>query len=117
MRALRNIAIIALLAFVVAAVPGGGEAASAIVTALTLCFLVAIGFAGYQLYRQNQLALLSLEERSRTMLLAALGAIVLMVAGADELTATGLGLLVWLGVLGAAIFALVRVWSEARSSY
>ncbi len=117
MRALRNIAIIAVLALIVAAVPGGGEAANAIVTALTLCFLIALGFAGYQLYRQNQLTLLSLEERSRTMLLAALGAIVLMVAGADELTATGLGLLLWLSVLGFSIFALVRVWSEARNSY
>jgi len=116
-RTLRNIAIIAVLAFIVAAVPGGGEAANAIVTALTICFLVAIGFMAYQLYRQNQLALLSLEDRSRTMLLAALGAIVLMVAGADELMATGLGLLVWIAVLAASIFALVRVWSEARSSY
>ena len=35
------------------------------------------------------------------MLLGALGAIVLMIAGADELTETGAGLLVWLGVLGA----------------
>lgn len=117
MRTLRNIAIIAVLAFIVAAVPGGGEAARAIVTAITIGFLVAIGFAAYQLYRQNQLALLALEERSRTMLLAALGAIVLMVAGADELTSTGIGLLVWLGVLGLSIFALVRVWNEARSSY
>lgn len=117
MRAARNIAIIAALAFIVTAVPGGGEAARAIVAALTICFLVGIGFAGHQLYRQNQLALLALEERSRTILLAALGAIALMIAGADELTATGLGLLVWLLVLGLSIFALVRVWGEARSSY
>ena len=109
--------IIAALAFIVAAVPGGGEAARAIVTALTIGFLVALGLIGYQLYRQNQLALLALEERSRTMLLAALGAIVLMLAGADELTASGVGLLIWLLVLGLSIFALVRVWGEARSSF
>jgi hypothetical protein len=116
-RTLRNIAIIAGLAFIVAAVPGGGEAARGLVAALTIGFLVALGFAGYQLYRQNRLALLSLDERARTALLVALGAIVLMVAGADELTATGLGLLVWVGVLGLSIFALVRVWTEAHRSY
>ena len=38
-----------------------------------------------------------------------------MIAGADELTGTGAGLLVWLGVIGLAVFLIVRVWQEARS--
>lgn len=117
MRAARNIAIIALLALIFTVVPGGGEAARAIVTALTLCFLVLIGFAGRELYRQHRFAIASLADRPRLVLLAAAGAIVLMIAGADELTETGPGLLVWLIVLGVAIVAIYRTWTEAIRSY
>ena len=69
------------------------------VTALGIAFLALIGFAGWQLYRQNRLTYLQLDDRQRALLLGALGAIVLMIAGADELTETGLGLVVWLAVL------------------
>jgi peptidoglycan/LPS O-acetylase OafA/YrhL len=114
-RTLGNIAIIALLALIVAEVPGGGNVADGLLAAITIIFLVLIGALGYQLYRQNRLAYLSLAERNRTVLVVALGAIALMIAGADELTDSGLGLLVWLGVLVVAIFSLVRVYQDARS--
>jgi hypothetical protein len=117
MRALRNIAIIALLALIVVAVPGGDNAARAVVAALGIAFLALVGFTGWQLYRQNRLTYLQLDDRARALLLGALGAIVLMIAGADELTETGLGLIVWLAVLGASIAVIYRVWTEARSSY
>jgi signal transduction histidine kinase len=117
MRAARNIAIIALLALVVAVVPGGDNAARAILAALSLLFLALIGFAAWQLYRQNRFTYLQLEERQRLLLVGAIGAIVLMIAGADELTDSGGGLLLWLAVLGASIFAIFRVWTEARSRY
>ena len=117
MRALRNIAIIALLALIIDVVPGGGNAAAAIVTAFSLIFMVLIGFAGLQLYRQYRLSYLGLPERQRAVFVGSLGAIVLMIAGADELTGTGGGLLVWLGVIGLAVFLIVRVWQEARSGY
>jgi peptidoglycan/LPS O-acetylase OafA/YrhL len=116
-RAARNIAIIAVLALIVAVVPGGDNAARAILAALSLLFLALIGFAGWQLYRQNRFTYLQLEERQRALLVGAIGAIVLMIAGADELTDTGGGLLLWLAVLGASIFAIFRVWTEARSRY
>ena len=115
MRALRNVAIIALLAFVVAAVPGGGNLADGVVAALSVVFLALIGATGYLLYRQNRLAFLSLGERQRGVLLGALGAIVLMIAGMDELLDSGAGALVWIGVLGIAIFAIVRVVQAARA--
>jgi hypothetical protein len=51
------------------------------------------------------------------MLVAALGAIVLMIAGASELTQTGAGLLVWLAVIAFSVITLVKVWQDARSSY
>jgi drug/metabolite transporter (DMT)-like permease len=114
MRALRNIAIIAVLALGVAVVPGGGNVARAVLAALTLCFLAVIGLAGYQIYRQNKLSYLSLTDRQRAVLVAAAGAIVLMIAGADELLDTGLGLLVWIGVLGLAVFSIFSVWTESQ---
>ena len=117
MRAARNIAIIAVLALIVAVVPGGDNAARAIVTAFGILFLALIGFAGWQLYRQYRFSYLQLDDRQRVLLLGAIGAIVLMIAGADELTGSGGGLVVWLAVLGASIFAIARVWGEARSSY
>jgi hypothetical protein len=116
-RALRNIAIIVALALIVTVVPGGDNAAQAIVTAMTLAFLALLAIGAYQLYRQNQLSYLQLGDRERALFVGALGAIVLMIAGADELTATGGGLFVWLCVLGLSIFAIVRVVTEARSSY
>ena len=115
MRTARNIAIIALLALVVAAVPGGGNAAEAVITALTIAFLAVLGLAGYQLYRQNQLSFLSLTEGQRAAVVAAVGAIVLMIAGADELLDSGAGLLVWIAVLGLAVFTLVRAWAQSQS--
>lgn len=115
MRHVRNVAIILLLALIVAEVPGGGDVARGIVAAVTIIFLAMIGYAAYQFYRQNRLSYLSLEERWRTILVCALGAIVLMIAAADELLETGLGLFAWLAVLGISIYALVRVYQESRA--
>lgn len=115
MRAARNIAIIALLAFFVAAAPGGGDVARGALALLMICFLAVLAFAAYRIYRQNQLTYVSLDATRRAVLVAAAGAIVLMIAGADELTASGLGLFVWLAVLGVSIFAVVRLWMDAHT--
>jgi hypothetical protein len=115
MRALRNIAIIAALAFVVAAVPGGGNAATAVVTTITITFLAVIAWAVYQAYRSQQLSILSLTDAQRALLVAAIGAIVLMIAGADELLDTGAGTLVWLAVLAASIVAIWRLWVQSQT--
>jgi peptidoglycan/LPS O-acetylase OafA/YrhL len=117
MRALRNIAIIALLALILDVAPGGGNAAAAIQATLGLIFMALIGLACWQLFRQNRLTYASLTDRQRGLFLGAIGAIVLMIAGADELTDTGAGLLVWIVVLAASIFANVRGWMEAQSRY
>ncbi len=115
MRAARNIAIIALLALVVAAVPGGGNLADGILAALTIAFLVIIGVMGFLLYRQNRLAYVTLDDRQRMILIGAIGAIVLMIAGTDELLDTGAGVIVWIAVLGLAVFGIARVVADSRS--
>ena len=116
-RAARNIAIIALLALIVAVVPGGDNAARAVVAAISIVFCVLIGFAGREIYRRFRLDYVQLDDGRRTLLLGALGAIALMIAGADELTGTGAGLLVWLAVLGVSALIVFRVWTDARSLY
>ena len=110
----RDVAIIAVLALGVAFVPGGGNAARAAIAALVIAFLVTIGFAALQLYRQNQLTILSLSDRDRGILYAGIGLIVLMVAGADSLLSTAGGTLVWIGLLALGILVVARVWVEAN---
>ena len=71
--------------------PGGGNLADGILAALTIAFLVIIGVMGLLLYRQNRLAYMTLDDRRRLILIGAIGAIVLMIAGTDELLDTGAG--------------------------
>ena len=115
LRNLRNIAIILLLAVPVAFVPAGGQAARAVVAALTIAFLATLAVAARQIYRENRLTFDTLTQQQRGILYAALGVVVLMIAGTDELLDTGLGTVAWFLLIGAAAFAIVRVWTEARS--
>jgi O-antigen/teichoic acid export membrane protein len=114
-RVLRNIAIVALLALAVTAIPGGGDVANAVITLLVMAFLAAIAFAVYRFYRENQFSFIALSDAWRAAVIVAVGAIVLMIVGTDELLGTGWGLFIWLAVIGAAIFTIVRAWRESRS--
>jgi hypothetical protein len=116
-RTLRNVAIVMLLAFVVAFVPGGGNAADTIVTAMTMGFLAAIAWMLYALSRQNQLTLAALSDGRRAILYGALGLIALLIAGSDELFSTGGGTVAWILLLAVSVGAIWRVWVEANSLY
>src|SRR5215204_1819232 len=117
MRVARNVAIVMALAAVVAFAPAGGNAAEVVMTAISLGFLAAIAWAVYVFGRQNQLTLVSLDNRRRAVLYGAIGLIVLLLAGSDELFETGGGTLAWILLLGAAVAAIWRIWVEASSSY
>jgi hypothetical protein len=114
-RAARNIAIIGGVALAVAVLPGGGDAADTVLTALTMGFLAALGFFAYRLYRENQLTIASLSDGQRGILYGALGVIALLIAASDELFDTGVGTLVWIGLLALSVLAIVRVWTQATS--
>lgn len=116
MRTARNIAIIALLAFGVAFMPNGGNIADAVLTAITLAFLAAITWAVWRLARSREYLLDSLPDSRRTLLYAGAGLIVLMVAGAGNLTSTGPGTLAWIALLGCGAGIIWLVISDARSS-
>jgi hypothetical protein len=112
---LRNVAIVMGLALVVAFVPGGGNAADALLTAITMAFLTAIAWTVYVLSRQNELTLATLSDGRRAVLYGALGLIALLIAGSDELFSTGLGTLAWLFLLAASVAAIWRIWVEANT--
>lgn len=115
MRILRNVAIVMALAVVVAFVPAGGNAADAILTAITMGFLAAIAWSLYVLSRQQQLTLATLSDGRRAILYAALGLLALLIAGSDEMFNSGGGTLAWILLLGASVAAIWRVWTEANT--
>lgn len=115
MRTLRNVAIIMLLAFAVAFVPAGGNAAEVVLTAMTMGFLAGIAWMLFVVSRQNQLTLATLSDGRRAILYGALGLIALLIVGSGELFSTGGGTLAWVLLLGASIGAIWRIWLEANS--
>jgi hypothetical protein len=112
---LRNIAIVMLLALAVAFAPAGGNAAETILAAITMGFLAGIAWMLFVLSRQNQLTLAALSDGRRAILYIALGLIALLIAGKDEMSASGAGTLAWIILLGAAVAAIWRVWIEANT--
>ena len=63
-----QIGLIALVALAITLLPGGGTAVEVVLTALTIAFLVVIGFLGFRLFHQFRFELESLEDRDRAVL-------------------------------------------------
>jgi hypothetical protein len=115
MRVARDVAIIMALALCVAFVPAGGHAAEAILAAITMGFLAAIAWMVFVVSRQSQLTLATLSDARRAILYGALGMLALLVAGSDEMTASGGGTLAWILLLAASIAAIWRIWIDAHT--
>jgi hypothetical protein len=112
---LRNVLIVALLALAITVLPGGGNFTTGLLTGLTLVFLGAIGFFLARIWAQTEMTRDVMSDRQRLAFYAALGALALMIAGLDELFASGAGTLLWIAVVGASIWALVVIWREANA--
>ncbi|HVD85960.1 MAG TPA: hypothetical protein VNB59_00980 [Solirubrobacterales bacterium] len=115
MKNARNVVIVMLLAGVVAFLPGGGNLAAAVWTALTMGLLAGIAWMLYTLSRENQLTLATLSDKRRAILYGAIGMLALLIAGTDRLFSTGGGTLLWIVLLGASIAAIWKVWMEANT--
>jgi hypothetical protein len=113
MRAARDVGIILVLGLLVAFAPHGGNAAEAVLTAITMGFLAAISWTIYVLSRQNQLTLATLSDARRAILYGALGLIALLIAGSQQLFSTGAGTAAWILLFAASVVAIWRVWIEA----
>jgi hypothetical protein len=114
-RTARNVAIIMLLALVVAFLPGGGNLAEALLTALTMGLLAGIAWMVYTVSRENQMTLATLSDGRRAILYGAVGLLALLIAGSDKMFGSGGGTLLWILLLAVAVGAIWRVWMEANS--
>ena len=108
--------LIALIALVLVVLPGGGAALDVALTILTIGFFAAIAFVVYRFYRERRFELDSLEQRQRLVLYAAVGLALLTFVATNRLfDQGGLGILVWLALLGLCSYALFWVWTRYRS--
>lgn len=115
MRVGRNFAIIALIALVLTLLPSGGNIADGVLAALSLLFIGAIAMLAVRFWKQNSLSRDAMTDRQRGIIYGSLGAVALMIAGADELFGTGLGTVIWLVVMGTSGWLIYVTWREAQS--
>jgi hypothetical protein len=113
-RAARNVLIIAVVALVIVAVPGGRGGANLIIAVISLGFLAAIAWLGRRLYLENSFTLLSLTTRQRALLYGAIALAFMTLVATPRLWETGIRVLAWFVLLGAAAGALSYVWNESR---
>lgn len=114
-RTARNVGIVMLLALGVAFLPGGGNAAETVLTALTMALLAGIAWMVYTVSRENQLTLATLGDGRRAVFYGAVGMLVLLVAGSDRMFASGGGTLLWIALLAASVAAIWKVWMDATT--
>jgi uncharacterized protein involved in cysteine biosynthesis len=114
-KAARNFAIIALIALAIVVLPGGGPTLNVVMTVLSMAFFVAIAMFGYRLYRENSFTLDSLSDRQRLILYASVGLAFLTFTATPRLfNSGGLGILVWLVLLGLASYGAMWVFLSYR---
>ncbi len=109
-------AIVALVALLFTALPGGGRALDVLLALLTIAFFTAIALFGYRLYHQYRFQLDSLTERQRLVLYSSIGmAFLAFCATGRMFDAGGAGAVAWLALLGICSFGLYWVWTQYRS--
>ena len=112
---LRNFAILILLAVAVWQVPGGGTATATINNILGLLFAGGLVFFGYRMYMEHRTSLFMLEDRVRALLYGSVGLLALALIATSRLfDEGGVGVLVWLALIGAGVYGCVTVYRAAR---
>ena len=114
-QAIRNIAIILALAAAVDFLPGGGNAAAAVLTALSMIFQAAIAWLLYRVYNEQQLTLASLSDGRKAGLFGAVGAIALLVVAYDDFSSWAGGLLLWIALMAACIGTIFLIWRSTTT--
>ena len=116
MKMARNWAIIALIALAIVALPAGGSALNVVMTVLSIAFFAGIALFGYRLYRENRFTLDAMTDRQRFVLYGSIGLAMLnFTATSRFFNAGGVGILVWLALLGLCSYGVMWVYVSSRS--
>ena len=116
MRNLVNFAIVALIALGFTALPGGNSTLNVLLTLLGIVFFAAIAIFGYRLYREHRFTLDSLAERERLVLYGSVGLAFMTFVASRRLFNLngGLGVLIFLALLGLASYGVFWVFQRSR---
>jgi len=110
----RNVAILALIALAIVAIPGGTRVAELISAALSLLVSALFAYFVGRLYRDHRVDIYSLGDTDRGIVYAAIAGIVVMLAAAQEFNTSG-GSLIEVAALGICAAGLIRVYQVWRS--
>jgi hypothetical protein len=113
----RNIAIILALAAAIDFLPGGGNAAAAVLAALMMIFLAAIAWLVYRVYREQQLTLSTLTDARKAGLFGAVGGIALLVVAYDDFRSWTGGLVLWIALMAGCVAIIFLIWRRATTYY
>ena len=112
---LRNFAILILITLAAWRLPGGGTATVTANNILGLLFAGGLVFLGYRMYMEHRSTLFMLEDRSRALLYGSIGLLALALVGTSRLWSEGgLGVLIWLALIGAGAYGCVTVYRTSR---
>jgi hypothetical protein len=114
-RNLRNALIVVGLAAVVWLLPGGEAGSQTIGNLLSVILLGGLCFFAYRSYMENRIMLLDLASRPRAILYGSLATITFAIVATGRLTGQGgVGVLVWMGLIGLAAYGMYFVYRTAR---
>jgi drug/metabolite transporter (DMT)-like permease len=107
--------VIALVAFVLVALPGGGGALRVVLAAITVAFFAAIALLVARMYRQYRLDIETLDTNIRLALYGSLAIALLTFTATDRLfDAGGAGVIAWFALLALASYGLFYAWTRYR---
>ena len=111
----RNAAIIAVLAAVVAILPGGGTGANVVLTGIYLIFLGALVWVATIMYREHRGSLYLLGDGKRALLYIAAGVLAVTLTATSRLLNTSAGSVAWLILVGASVYVgFAIIWAARR---
>lgn len=116
MRHVRNWSIVALIALAIVVLPGGGPTLNVVMTLLSIAFFAAIALFAHRLYHEHRFTMDSLSDRQRFVLYMSIGVATLNFTATSRLfDAGGVGVLVWIALLGLCSYGLMWVYMSYRS--